>query len=55
MDHPNISRLYDYYEEDGQLYLILEYIVIISISRYYKGNDLFDKLIELGTFNEDHA
>ena len=37
MDHPNIIKLYEIYESDRSLYLIMEEC---------KGGELFDKIIE---------
>lgn len=39
MNHPNIMRIYDVYEGDRELYLILEYI---------EGGELFDFLVNRG-------
>jgi serine/threonine protein kinase len=39
MNHPNIMRIYDVYEDDKELYLILEYI---------EGGELFDFLVNRG-------
>lgn len=39
MDHPNIMRLYDVWESDKDLYLILEYV---------EGGELFDYLVNRG-------
>ena len=39
MNHPNIMRIYDVYEGDRQLYLILEYV---------EGGELFDFLVNRG-------
>ncbi|KAI0052114.1 Pkinase-domain-containing protein, partial [Auriscalpium vulgare] len=39
MNHPNIMRIYDVYEGDNELYLILEYV---------EGGELFDFLVNRG-------
>ncbi|KAI8976685.1 kinase-like domain-containing protein [Trametes punicea] len=39
MDHPNIMRIYDVYEGEKELYLILEYV---------EGGELFDFLVNRG-------
>ncbi|KAI0261651.1 kinase-like domain-containing protein [Gloeopeniophorella convolvens] len=39
MNHPNIMRIYDVYEGDKELYLILEYV---------EGGELFDFLVNSG-------
>jgi len=46
MDHPHVTRLYDVYEEDGFLYLIMECM---------EGGELFDRVIELKKFQEKNA
>ncbi|KAI0090403.1 kinase-like domain-containing protein [Irpex rosettiformis] len=39
MDHPNVMRIYDVYEGEKELYLILEYV---------EGGELFDFLVNRG-------
>src|ERR1700722_13939957 len=39
MDHPNIMRIYDVYEGETELYLVLEYV---------KGGELFDFIVKHG-------
>jgi serine/threonine protein kinase len=39
MDHPNIVRIYDVYEGEKELYLVLEYV---------EGGELFDLLVNRG-------
>src|SRR5882762_3669006 len=39
MNHPNIMRIYDVYEGDKELYLVLEYV---------EGGELFDFLVNRG-------
>lgn len=46
MDHPHITRLFDVYESDDFLYLIMECM---------EGGELFDRVIELKTFTERDA
>ena len=48
LDHPNIVRLYDVYEERNKMYLVLEYC---------EGGELFDRLVDKGTYsgNDDSA
>lgn len=46
LDHPNIIKLYDTFEDSRNLYLIIELGV---------GGDLFDKVIEAGHFTELQA
>eukprot|EP00924_Labyrinthula_sp_SR-Ha-C_P016101 augustus_masked-scaffold_4-processed-gene-19.16-mRNA-1 protein AED:0.09 eAED:0.11 QI:0/-1/0/1/-1/1/1/0/630 len=47
IDHPHIAKLYEIYEEEGvNLYLVQEYLA---------GGELFDRVIELGYFQEKAA
>ena len=46
LDHPNILKLYEYFEDEQFLYLITELC---------KGGELFDKLIENEYFSEKVA
>lgn len=44
LDHPNIIKVYEYFNTKENLYIILEYC---------NGGELFDKLIEYSSFPED--
>jgi serine/threonine protein kinase len=46
MDHPNIMRIYDVYEDEHELYLVLEYI---------EGGELFDFIVNRGKLNQFEA
>ncbi|XP_063781256.1 serine/threonine-protein kinase DCLK3 [Pseudophryne corroboree] len=46
LSHPNIVKLFDDFETDNEIYLILEYI---------KGGDLFDAITERVKFTEHNA
>lgn len=46
IQHPNIMQLYDVYETERDLYLILEHI---------EGGELFDYLVKRGRLNEPEA
>mmetsp|Transcript_61039 Transcript_61039/g.176793 ORF Transcript_61039/g.176793 Transcript_61039/m.176793 type:complete len:505 (-) Transcript_61039:114-1628(-) len=46
MDHPHIARLYDVYETDEFLHLVMECL---------EGGELFDRVIERKRFSEAHA
>ena len=38
LDHPNIVRITDIGEEDGQQYLAMEYVAGLDLKRYIKEN-----------------
>lgn len=44
--HPNVLQLYDVYETDRELFLILEYV---------EGGELFDYLVKKGRLSESEA
>ncbi len=46
MDHPNIIKLYEYFEDEKDVYLITELC---------GGGELFDKIIEKEFFEEAYA
>ncbi|GLB42257.1 putative serine/Threonine protein kinases, catalytic domain [Lyophyllum shimeji] len=46
MNHPNIMRIYDVYEGDKELFLVLEYV---------EGGELFDLLVNRGRLPPDEA
>jgi len=46
MDHPNIIKLYETFEDHRNIYLIMELCV---------GGELFDRIIEAGHFTESQA
>ena len=46
LDHPNIIKVYDFFEEPDNFYLILELL---------EGGELFERLIEKSSFNEAEA
>ncbi|CAE8617759.1 unnamed protein product, partial [Polarella glacialis] len=46
MDHPNICKLYETFEDHRNIYLVLELCA---------GGELFDKIIEVGQFTEVQA
>ena len=46
LDHPNIMKLYEYYEDLENYYLIMELCC---------GGELFKKILKLNTFSEREA
>ena len=46
LDHPNIIKLYETFEDDRYIYMITELCT---------GGELFDKIIEKGFFSEEYA
>jgi len=46
MDHPNIVKLYETFEDHRNIYLIMELCI---------GGELFDRIIEVGHFDERQA
>lgn len=46
LDHPNLPRIYESFEDESNFYIVLEFC---------KGGDLFDKIIELHKFEEAGA
>lgn len=46
LDHPNVLKLYEYFEEEKDVYLITEIC---------EGGELFDRIIEKEFFTEQEA
>lgn len=44
LQHPNIIKLYEVYEGDYHIYLVLELL---------KGGELFDRIISAGPYSEN--
>jgi calcium-dependent protein kinase len=46
LDHPNIVKVYEYFQDDQNLYIIMEHL---------KGGSLFDRLKAIIRFGEREA
>jgi len=46
IDHPNIVKLYETFEDERYVYLVMEMC---------EGGELFDRIIECGHFDERRA
>jgi calcium-dependent protein kinase len=46
LDHPNILKLYEYFEDEKNVYLITELC---------SGGELFDKIVEKEFFDEKYG
>ena len=46
LDHPNILKLYEYFEDDKNVYLVTEMC---------SGGELFDKIVQKESFEENLA
>ena len=46
MDHPNIVKFYEVYEERSVLHLVMEFC---------EGGDLYERIIKINKFNEADA
>jgi calcium-dependent protein kinase len=46
MDHPNIVKVYDYYEDEDNFFIVME---------YWKGGELFEHITKVGVFTEEMA
>lgn len=46
IDHPNIVKMYEYFEDEKRYYIVTELC---------KGGELFDEIIARGKFNEHDA
>ena len=53
LDHPNIIKLYESFEDRGYLYLVTEYL--FGLSSLCEGGELFDRIDEEGSFDEARA
>lgn len=54
LDHPNIVKLYELYQDNKNYYLVTEYKHII-IFRHLAGGELFEKIKCLTHFTEKMA
>jgi calcium-dependent protein kinase len=46
LDHPNIVKIFEYFEDDKRFYIVTEHI---------EGGELFDEIIARGKFGERDA
>lgn len=46
LDHPNIVKLYEIYQDDNNIYLVTEFL---------EGGELFDLILSTRHFNENIA
>ena len=46
LDHPNIVKIFEYFEDEKRFYIVTEHI---------QGGELFDEIIAKGKFNERDA
>ena len=46
LDHPNIIKLYETYEDKRNIYLVMEVC---------EGGELFDRIVDEGNFTESEA
>ncbi|OMJ89269.1 hypothetical protein SteCoe_8564 [Stentor coeruleus] len=46
LDHPNVLKVYEYFEDEENFYIVMEYC---------EGGDVFDRLAQAGTFTERYA
>ena len=46
LDHPNVVKVYEYFEDEQQYYIVMEYC---------EGGDIFNKLKETGKLTEKYA
>jgi calcium-dependent protein kinase len=46
MDHPNILKLYEVYQDDARFYVVTEFC---------KGGELFDEIVKRSYFSEKDA
>jgi len=46
LDHPNIVKIYEYFEDEKRFYIVTDLI---------KGGELFDEIIKRGKFDEKNA
>lgn len=47
LDHPNLIKLYEYYEmDDAKVMLIMEYL---------SGENLYERILELENFDEEYC
>ena len=57
IDHPNIIKLFEVYEDARNIYLVMEFFFlrIILHVRLCEGGELFDRIVDKGHFTENEA
>lgn len=53
-DHPSILRVFETFEDEENLYMILEYYYHL-LFRICNGGDVFDKVLEKGNLSIEEA
>lgn len=53
LDHPNIIKIFDMYEDDMNIYLVIEQTS--TYLRYCSGGELFDRIQKINYFSEAEA
>lgn len=54
LDHPHIAKLFDFFEDEDNIYLIMEQqMKLFLLFRLCSGGDIFDKVLEIGSFPEE--
>jgi len=48
LDHPNIIKLYESFEDQDKVYLVIEYFKKFIHKRMCEGGELFDRILEKG-------
>lgn len=52
LDHPNIIKLFETYDDPRNVYLVLEYFSTIYYNRLCEGGELFERIVSKGSTTE---